>query len=948
MVTGKSGLYLDPSSLRCSNCPAFSSRRRLQADRTLVPFSRIFVIALCFLSFVSAQAQRVSPLVDKHQIAHSLRSLPLPFEPNRGQTDRRVRYRARGNGYELFLTDSEAVLALMHDRIRVDRKNPSSKPKADLETSTIRMRLDGAKPVAIQGENSLSGTLNYITGSDPAKWRTSIQTYAQVRYAGIYPGVDLIYYGNDNRLEYDFIVAPGADANQIRMSFVGTSGLHLDEDGNLILDCEGCQLSLNRPVVYQEINATRHPVEGSFQISRDNTVAFALGEYDHSKPLVIDPVLAYSTYLGGGFFDAIQTVTVDQSGNAYVAGVAYSCDFPTTPGSYAPVSPNCNASQGLIFVTKLNPQGTGLVYSTFVTDGNLLSSGYAWAITVDGSGNAYVAGDSGVGLPVTPGAFQPVNNAAANVGINGFVLKLNASGTALLYSTYLGGSFGGDAVRALAIDSSGNAYLAGTAISSDFPATPGAFQTTPPPFGTPYTFVSKLNATGTALVYSTYLLGNGAINPFSGPKGQANGIAVDSVGNAYVVGLTGDLGFPVTPGAFQTNYSTNPANLALFRFTGYITKLDATGAHEIYASYLGGDYMSEARAVAVDSLGSAYVTGWTTGGNITTPGAFQTVATGLDAYVVKVNPSGSSLTYATYLGGSCLSAPLLAGDAGDAITLDGAGDAYIAGQACSADFPVTTNAIQTTLEGSGTNYSAFLSELNSAGSTLLFSTYIGGSYSGDWATGIGLDGQKNAYIAGLTHSFSFPTTPGAFQAQNRASDQGTGFVSKFTIPTGGQLLVHDFALILSASAASISRGQSTSTNVTITPTNGFYQAITFSCSGLPSWAYCSFSTPSVAPGTSTAMTTLTVSTSAATNAATAPGLPSFSMVSVVAGLALLGGRQRRAFKVFALGIILGTFLMNGCGGGNGGGGPNPNSFTVTIIGSAPSVQHAATFTVTAN
>jgi len=353
--------------------------------------------------------------------------------------------------------------------------------------------------------------------------------------------------------------------------------------------------------------------------------------------------------------------------------------------------------------------------------------------------------------------------------------------------------------------------------------------------------------------------------------------------------------------------------------------------------------------VAVDSSGSAYVTGWTTGGNLTTSGAFQTVASGLDAYVVKINPSGSSLTYATYLGGSCRSAPQLAGDTGYAVTIDASGDAFIAGQTCSMDFPVTTNAIQANLEGTSTNYSAFLSELNPIGSELLFSTYIGGSYTGDWATGVGLDGQRNVHIAGLTHSFSFPTTSGAFQTQNLASDQGAGFVSKFTIPPGGQLLVHDFALSLSASSASVSKGQSTSTNVTVTPANGFYELISFSCSGVPNWAQCNFSTPSVTPGTSTATTILAVSTFSATSAARVPKFPVLPIVSSVALFCLLGARQRRAVKVLAPGIILGAFLMNGCGGGSGGGsGTKPSSFTVNVTGSAPSTQHVITFTVTAN
>lgn len=880
--------------------------------------------------------------------------LQLSFEPNRGQTDRRVKYLSRGNGYELFLADSEALLALSpaHKRMRAEQTRTAATQAPD-ETSIIRMQLKGARPAPISGESMLPGVVNYIPGDDRVKWRTGLETYARVRYTGVYPGVDLIYYGNEGQLEYDFVVAPAVDTKQIRISFAGITGMHLDDQNNLIMSLPNRTIAFRKLFAYQEINGRRHPVKANFRIVENNTIGFALGEYDVSAPLVIDPVLAYSTYLGGSFFDAPQALAVDQAGDAYVTGVADSCDFPTTSGSYDPVLPNCSyVAEGTIFIAKFNPRGTALIYSTFVTgSGPPPSASFAHAIAVDAAGNAYVAGQSGGGLPVTPGAYQPVNNAAANQGINGFILKLNATGTGLVYSTYLGGSYGADAVYAIAIDPAGDAYVAGTALSSDFPTTTGAFQTIDATPGEPYSFVSKLNATGTALTYSTYLVGNGTVSQFGVPMGRANGIAVDSLGNAYVVGLTADQGFPVTPGAFQTNYSTNSSDLALFRYTGYVTKLDPTGAHEVYSTYLGGDYLSQAQAVAVNSSGNAYVTGWTTGGNVTTSGAFQTVAPGLDAYVVKINPSGSALTYATYLGGSCQSgAGQDAGDAGFAIMIDAALDAYVAGQTCSMDFPVTTNAIQTTLAGGDTNYSAFLSELNPTGSELLFSTYIGGSYTGDWATGIGLDGQQNAYIAGLTHSFSFPTTAGAFQTQNNASDQGTGFVSKFTIPSGGQLLTHDFTLSLSPSSATISKGQSASTVVTVTPSNGFYESISFNCSGVPNWATCSFSVPFVTPGTSATTTTLTVSTDVTTSIATAPRLLLVPLVPSMVLFSLLGKRQRKTLKFLVFGIILGTFLVNGCGGSSSGGGDaqNPNSFTVTVTGSAPSTQHVVTFAVTAN
>jgi hypothetical protein len=944
-------------SLAGMRSAAHSPFSRLKKSYRIRSASNVIIIVLCALLPITGRAQTGISRPPKGLIVVSTTRLPLTFEPNHGQTDRRVKYLSHGNGYQLFLADYGALLALSpaHKRMQAEQTSAAVTQAPD-ETSIVRLQLKGARTAAISAESMLPGVVNYITGDDRVKWRAGLETYARVRYSGVYPGVDLIYYGSEGQLEYDFVVAPAADTKQIRMSLAGIAGMHLDDQNNLIMALPDRTIAFREPFAYQEIKGRRRPINAKFRIVDSNTIGFALGEYDVSIPLVIDPVLAYSTYLGGSFFDAPQSLAVDQAGDAYVTGVADSCDFPTTSGSYDPVLPNCSyVSQGTIFVAKLNPEGTGLIYSTFVTGtGPPPSASFAHAIAVDASGNAYVAGQSAGGLPVTPGAYQSINNAAANHGINGFILKLNAAGTGLMYSTYLGGSYGADAVYAIAIDPAGNAYVAGTALSSDFPTTTGAFQTIDATPGKPYSFVSKLNATGTALIYSTYLVGNGTVSQFGVPVGQANGIAIDSSGNAYIVGGTADAGFPVTPGAFQTNYSTNVSDLALFRNTGYVTELDPAGAHQIYSSYLGGDYLSQAQAVAVDSSGNAYVTGWTTGGNVTTSGAFQTVAPGLDAYVVKINPLGSALTYATYLGGSCQTgAGQDAGDAGFAITIDASLDAYVAGQTCSMDFPVTTNAIQTTLAAGDTNYSAFLSELNPTGSELLFSTYIGGSYTGDWATGIGLDGQQNVYIAGLTHSFSFPTTAGAFQTQNNASDQGTGFVSKFTIPPGGQILTHDFALSLSPSSATISKGQSTTTVVTVTPSNGFYESISFNCSGVPNWATCNFSVPFVIPGTSTMTTTLTVSTNATTSAATVPGLLLLPLVPSVVVISLFGKRQSKTLKFFAFGIVLGTLLVNGCGGGNnsggdGGGAQNPNSFAVTVTGSATSTKHVATFAVTAS
>jgi Beta-propeller repeat len=903
----------------------------------------------------------------------STASLPLSFEPNLGQTDRHIRFLSRGMGYQLFLTSREAIFAFNRNgkHLREDGEssgNPDLQPRRMRgpqvrgtsvngieEAVTVRMQLaDSLESASIQGESKLPGIVSYIVGNDRSNWHTGVGTYGRVRYAKVYPGIDLVYHGEQGRLEYDFIVAPGGDSRRIKLRFGGMNGLNVDHAGNMILNAGDGSVVFQKPIVYQEIDGRRSPVIGRFQLLGRDTVGFSVGRYDHSKALVIDPVLTYSTYLGGGFFDAIQALAVDQSGSVYVTGVSDSCNFPTTTGTFEPALPLCSGgSQGVVFVSKLNPQGTGLVYSTFITDGkSVLDTGRGSAIAVDASGNAYVAGQAGIGFPVTPGAVQQQNN-ASNSGINAIIFKLNPTGTALVYSTYLGGSFGDDAAFAIAIDASGNAYVAGQAVSSDFPSTPGAFQTTDITPGDPYSFVAKLNASGTALLYSTYLMGDGTINGGSAPVGQATGIAVDGVGNAYVVGGTADVHFPVTAGAFQTAFSTNPSNLAAFRSTGYVTKFDPTGAHQLYSSYLGGGSTSQAEAIALDSAGNAYITGWTIGGNITTPGAFQTTSLGIDAYVVKVNPSGSNLVYSTYLGGTCSNAPELVGDEGRAIALDAAGNAYIAGQTCSQDFPSTSNAIQNTL--TGTSFNAFLSVLNSSGSNLLFSTYIGGSsFEGDWANGIGLDGAGNAYIAGLTHANDFPTTTGAFQLTNIASDQGTGFVSQFTIPQGGTVVVHDFSLNASPSSATIASGQSTSATITLTPMNGFYESVSFSCSGLPNGASCNFSPVTIVPGTTTSTITLTLTTNSLTSNRENKILRDTMLA--IAGLLGLFGLQKRekATHAIAVALFLGVLVLNGCGGGGGsgggggGGGPTSSTFTATIVGTSQSTNHTTSLTVTVN
>jgi hypothetical protein len=551
-----------------------------------------------------------------------------------------------------------------------------------------------------------------------------VPNYAKVTYSNVYRGIDLVFYGNQNLLEYDFIVSPGADANVITLGFEGMTGLRVDEKGDLLLRTDAGEIRQSRPVVYQQIGEARQIVPASYLIEDKKQIAFQIGNYDRSKPLVIDPTLAFSTFLGGGGNDNGSGIALDSAGNAYITGSTVSTNFPITPSAFQTTKPGIADVDA--FVTKLNSTGTALIYSTYFGGRN---RDIGIDIAVDGAGNAYITGltDSG-DLPTTPGAFRstPVGSDESDV----FAMKLNATGTALVYSTFLGPVVG----AGISVDSAGNAYITGQA-NGDYPTTPGAFQTVPG--GSSDAFVTKLNSTGTALIYSTFLGGTGF--------DFAQGIAIDSGGNAYVTGVA-EAGFPVTPGAFQTIFNGVT--------DVFVTKLNSTGTALVYSSFLGGSDRDSASGIAINSAGNAYVTGATESSNFpVTSGAFQTMkAAGMDAFVTELGTAGTTLVYSTFLGGD-------GNDFGSDIAIDATGNASAAGLTGSTDFPTTTDAIQSAYAG---NNDGFITRLNAAGTGLLFSTYLGGA-SGDLAASIVVDAAGSIYVTGSTGSSDFPTTPGAFQ-----------------------------------------------------------------------------------------------------------------------------------------------------------------------------------------
>ena len=701
------------------------------------------------------QSSKTEPTTPQVRVRETFARLPLSFEANYGQTDGQVKFLARRTGYTVFLTPTEAVLALQgptsltqphSDRgvgpVRVgERKGP-------VEQAIVRMKLVRGNPhVRMEGLDELPGKVNYFSGGDVKNWRRNIPTYLRVGYRGVYPGIDLLYYGSDGQLEHDFVVAPKASPAAIHLAFEGAS-LKVDNGGDLVGRFTGGEIRLRRPVLYQEVQGVRVPIRGGWRLTGARQAGFEVGDYDTAKPLVIDPVLSYSTFLGGGLDDTAQDIAVDNLGNAYVTGHTNSANFPTTAGALqSTIGGSADA-----FVVKLDSSGSTLVYSTYLGGGG---SDAAFALGVDVLGNAYVAGGTGsADFPTTANAVfrTPVGDSDA------FVTKLDASGSALVYSTYLGGT-DVDSTGGIAVDAVGNAYVTGTTGSADFPTTAGAFQTGPSIGLSPHdpsrfdAFLTKLDATGSTLRYSTYLGGTS--------EDVGTDVAVDAVGNAYVTGITQSEDFPTTPAAFQGSGGG-------FSDSAFVTKFNSTGSTLAYSTYLEGSHHDFATGIAVDGLGNAYVTGGTQSADFpTTPGAFQTTLGGdADSFIAKVDPTGSALAYSTYLGGS-------GQDWGDDITADTIGNAYLVGSTRSTDLPITPGVFQAEFRGG--LFDTFVAKLGPAGSALIYSTYLGGSGT-DFGGGIAIDAAANAYVAGFTGSSDFPVTAAAFQTA--FGGDRDGFVAK--------------------------------------------------------------------------------------------------------------------------------------------------------------------------
>jgi hypothetical protein len=662
--------------------------------------------------------------------------VPLSFEPNVGQTNSQVSFLSHGSGYTLFLSPREAVLSLQP----VHAGSSSASAAASQAPSALRMELVGANPAAAAtGLERQANVSNYFLGNNPSQWYTNVPNYAQVQYQGVYRGVDVVYYGNQRQLEYDFRVAPGANPSDIQLRFSGTQGISLDRAGDLVLHTAGGDIVEHAPILYQQGNGVRHAVAGSYVLEANGQVGFQVGPYDPAQELIIDPVLSYSTYLGGSGTDFGVGLAVDSAGNAYVSGGTTSTNFPIVGG----VQTSMGSATLVAFVAKLNAAGTALVYSTYL-GGNASTDGFK--IAVDSAGDAYVTGyTTSTNFPTV----NPIQSSLAGTQ-NAFLTKLNATGSALVYSTYLGGN-GSDWALGITLDGADNVYLSGQTTSTNFP-TVNPIQSSYA--GSQDAFVTKVNAAGSALVYSTYLGGNAQD---SGP-----GIAVDSTGAMYISGSTNSTNFP-TANAIQPTYG----GLG----DAFVTKLSPSGNALVYSTYLGGsNFDGGAAGIAVDSAGAAYVAGNTFSTNFPTVNAFQSTFTGdQDTFITKVNAAGTALVYSTYLGGNHTVQPGVGG-----LAVDGAGDAYVGGLTNSTDLP-TVNPIQATYGGGSRD--GFISELNAAGTALAFSTFLGGS-GDDFDPALAPDSSGNLYVTGNTLSTNFPTA-NPLQVHNAGGEDA--FISKITI-----------------------------------------------------------------------------------------------------------------------------------------------------------------------
>ena len=733
-----------------------------------------------------------NPQVPAGPVPHStftplLNPVALRFEPNEGQFSQPVRFAARNSGFSLFLTQSAIVLA---------PRQSSHRSAAEV------LKFVGANPDArIGGFELLSSVSNYFRGSDPRQWRSGVPNFAEVEYREIYPGIHLICYSSQKSPEFDWIVDPGADPGRIRLS-VPPDSASLDEAGDLVFRFPEGSARLKRPVIYQETGLARSPVSGGYTLSPQGEISFHITEFDHTRRLVIDPVLVYSTYFGGSVDDEPSQIAVDGNQNIYIVGTTSSPDMPTA-GPLPGQSALTGATEA--FIAKFDPTGATLLYSTFLGGTTAGHADRGVAIAVDAAGDAFVTGTTNdKNFPTTSGAFLPAPGGGMCDGCTaGWMSELAPDGSSLLYSTYISGTQ--DVVSCtpsgIAVDSMGSAYLTGSAGGVGFPVTSGAFTT--PAGNQTHVFITKITpAANPSLTFSS-LFGGTATD-------AGTQVAVDSSLSPYVTGNTTSTDFPTTTMLVPPN---EPSQTFVVKM-----KPDFTGL--LFSTLFGS---GTASGIAVDSAGSAYVTGFADSTQFPTAGTMHTSLQSVDAFVSKLDPTGATLVYSIFLGGSRI-------DQASGIALDANKNAYVTGLTTSNDFP-TVLPTQSVYSGgtscTSTCQDAFVSEISADGSQILFSTYLGDA-AADAGKSVAVDSVGSIYVTGTTSSGNFPLSNMPFQAQQNATDAGlgNGFVSKFAT----NVSISPQRMVFGSAPLGQSQGQpvgSPSSPLTATFTNGAGAAVTF-------------------------------------------------------------------------------------------------------------------------
>lgn len=675
-------------------------------------------------------------------LAAGFGDLPLRFEVNRGQADGSIQFLARGPGYSLGLT-SEGARFITGGHV-------------------VTMRLAGANTDSrAEGEQRLAAESNYMVGTDRSAWRTGIANYGRVRFAGVYRGVDLVYYGNTaNQLEYDFVVGPGADATQILFRFEGSGAAKVDPNGDLVLSTPSGEVRHKRPVIYQDTpQAGRREIAGSFRDAGEGLLGFRIeGAYDRSLPLVIDPVLQFSTFFGGQIRENASAIALDPSGNIYVAGLSASADFPRTAGAFSPRLVGGDD----VFIAKLNPTGSAVLFATQV-GGSEDESGISLA--VDRNGNAYIGGSTrSINFPTTTGSWRERGTGVAP-DADGFLFKLGTNGNTLVYSTRVGAK-GADTVNAVAVDGNGAAYVTGQTSSSDYPVTSeDVVQSVRKGFDD--AFVTKFSENGSSLVWSTLLGGDSDSFIVGTEAGRV--IAVDRIGSVYVAGITTLRDFPITPNAIQDTH--------LGQSDVFFTKIQPDGKKILYSTFLGGEGLDTVQGIYIEPSGTnVYLVGGTTSARYpTTRNALQTFSNGgqpvaRDGFVTKINASGQ-MVYSTFFGGN-------GDDQVNGIVADDAGNAYVIGTTSSTDLATTIDALQKNVAGDATRepYDAFVAYLDPLGSRTTWATYLGGPRNEE-GNAITRDSRGNLFVAGYTQSSGFPLTPNALQ-RTTGFGTNTAFIAR--------------------------------------------------------------------------------------------------------------------------------------------------------------------------